>query len=516
MRSALLSLSLQPSLLQPVEEQQGWTNPVLPGDHPDPSVIRVGNEFWAAATSGEWSPQFPLFRSRDLVHWQAAGSLFPEQPAWAQGDFWAPELVHDRGRTFAFYVARKRGGPLCVALATAASAAGPYLDHGPIICDPDGSIDPCFARDEHGQPFLLWKEDGNSRGLPTPIWAQALAPDLLHLIGDRHQLITNDAPWEAGVVEGPYILRHAGRFYMFYAGNDCCGQDCRYAQGVARADHLLGPWEKFPGNPLIAANSKWRCPGHGTAVHGPGGKDYLLYHAYPVGGTIYIGREAVLDQIHWSADGWPSVNSGQGPGKSGPASVIDFSDDFTTDHLGPSWQWPVNTHPHVATGFGALELAVPHQKQSAMVAVSAPSVPRYAATVTLETNSLPESGAAWVGLAVIGDPFNTIGLGLRGQQLQLWHRAGADASVLWQAPLSETARHLCLRVRSRSEAQLEFSFRALDASPDPLPGNIWTSAGGIVDASSLPAWNRGLRLGLLIEGPSLTLARWSVFHLATE
>ena len=506
----MLSLSLQPSLLQPVEEQQGWTNPVLPGDHPDPSVIRVGHQFWAAATSGEWSPQFPLFRSLDLVHWQAAGAIFPRQPGWAQGDFWAPELVNDRGRIVAFYVARKRGGPLCVALATATAPAGPFVDHGPIICDPDGSIDPCFARDEHGQPFLIWKEDGNSRGLPTPIWAQALAPDLLHLIGDRHQLITNDTPWEAGVVEGPYILRHAGRFYMFYAGNDCCGEHCRYAEGVARANHLLGPWEKFPGNPLIAANSTWRCPGHGTAVHGPKGKDYLLYHAYPVGGTIYIGREAVLDQIHWSADGWPTVNGGKGPGKSGPAPVIDFDDSFQTGQLGPSWQWPVNTHPQVTTGDGVLELAVPRHKHSAMVAVSAPSVPAYVATVTLDTASLRESDAAWAGLTVIGDPFNTIGLGIRGRELQLWRRAGAEATVLAQIPLPDAAQQLCLRVQAHDAAQLQFSFR----TPEPS-STIWTDAGASVDASSLPAWNRGLRLGLLIEGPGLTLARWSSFHLAT-
>ena len=515
MRSALLSLSLQPALRPPAETQLSWTNPVLPGDHPDPSVIRVGEEFWAAATSGEWSPQFPLFRSIDLVHWQAAGSLFPEQPAWAQGDFWAPELVYDRGRVIAFYVARKRGGPLCVAFATASSPAGPYVDHGPIICDPVGSIDPCFARDEHGKPFLIWKEDGNSRGLPTPIWAQALAPDLCHLLGDRHQLITNDTPWEAGVVEGPYILRHANRFYMFYAGNDCCTENCRYAEGVARADHLLGPWQKFPGNPLIADNTSWRCPGHGTAVHGPNGKDYLLYHAYPAGGTIYIGREAVLDQILWSADGWPIVNGGQGPGKSGPAPVIDFHDDFSVNPLGPSWQWPVNTHPQIATGNGLLELAVPAEKQSAMVAVSAPSVCTYAATVTLESASLRENDAAWAGLTVIGDPFNTIGLGIRGRQLQLWRRAGADASILWQASLPTPEQDICLRVLAHANAQLQFSFRTPSKSIESARNESWIDAGTYVDASTLPAWNRGLRLGLLIEGPAPTRARWSSFHLET-
>jgi xylan 1,4-beta-xylosidase len=156
---------------------------VLAGDHPDPSVIRVGTEFWSTNTSGERSPQFPLFRSRDLVHWLPAGAVFQEKPRWAQNSFWAPELIADRGRYLIYYAARKSDGPLCVAVATASSPQGPYLDHGPLVCQEDGSIDPAFIRDEKGSPYLIWKEDGNSIHKPTPIWAQPLSDDLVHLQG---------------------------------------------------------------------------------------------------------------------------------------------------------------------------------------------------------------------------------------------------------------------------------------------------------------------------------------------
>ena len=64
------------------------------------------------STSGDWSPQFPLFRSPDLKHWTPAGSVFPQQPKWATGSFWAPELVYDHGRILVFYVGRKRAGPV--------------------------------------------------------------------------------------------------------------------------------------------------------------------------------------------------------------------------------------------------------------------------------------------------------------------------------------------------------------------------------------------------------------------
>src|SRR5215210_8353724 len=111
-----------------------YSNPVIAGDYPDPSVIRVGDDYWATITSGEWAPLFPILHSRDLVNWETVGAVFPHRPAWTVRNFWAPEIVEDRGRFFVFYTARKRGGPLCVAVATAARPTGPYTDHGPLVC----------------------------------------------------------------------------------------------------------------------------------------------------------------------------------------------------------------------------------------------------------------------------------------------------------------------------------------------------------------------------------------------
>jgi xylan 1,4-beta-xylosidase len=288
-------------------------NPILPGDHPDPTIIRVGSTYWTTSTSGNRTPVFPLFHSEDLSHWTAAGYVFPQRPAWAANSLWAPELVADHDRYRLYYAGRKPQGPLCVAVASADAPAGPWQDNGPLVCQRDGSIDPAFVRDEHGTPYLVWKEDGNSRHQPTPIWARRLTPDLLHLVGHKHRLITNDAPWEGGVVEGAFLLRRNGYFYLFYAGDRCCGIGCDYAEGVARARLLFGPWEKDPANPIIAANDRWRCPGHGSIVQTPDGKDVLIYHAYPAHGGESAGRESLLDVIDWGADDWPTVNGGHGP-----------------------------------------------------------------------------------------------------------------------------------------------------------------------------------------------------------
>ena len=544
MRSAKIKLSLNAST---ASRPHPWSNPVVPGDHPDPTSIEVDCVCWASATSGEWSPQFPLFRSTNLTDWTTAGSIFPVQPAWAEGSFWAPELVHDEvtGRFVVWYVGKRRGDQpsLCVAVATADAPGGPYTDYGPIIAEPDGSIDPCFARDEHGAPFLIWKEDGNSQQRPPPIWAQPLSADLLQLTGEKTQLITNDQPWEEGVVEGPYILRHRGWFYMFYAGNSCCGRECKYAEGVARSRHLLGPWEKNPANPIIASNDNWRCPGHGTAVRTQSssqdtpdrpGQEYFLYHAYPAGGTIYVGREAVLDQITWptpppgspNADpGWPTINAGHGPSQPAPATTIDFIDPFTADTLGPSWQWPVNTRPDLAFSPRGLTLGIPLHSplaaqtvESAMIAVPRPAGLHYLATVILNPQAPAQTQpdeSLWAGLSVVGDPFNTVGLGLRGRNLILWFRRGATQGVVWQTTLPPaTAVHLSARSIGQ-EHHLQFSYAL--AEPDQTTGNLtWHKAGEPYDASDLPAWDRGLRLGLMLEGPPGRAATFRHFELRTD
>ncbi len=530
MRSALRHLSLTGTPAG---------NPVIPGDHPDPTILQVVSggqvEFWASSTSGEWSPQFPLFRSSDLINWVPAGAVFPIQPAWAEGNFWAPELVEDRGRFLVYYVARAHGGTLSIAVAEAPHPSGPWLDHGPIHTEPLGAIDPAFARDEHDAPFLIWKTDGNSQGQPTPIWAQPLTEDLLHLTGSPTQLITNDQSWEGELVEGPYILRHAHRFYLFYAGNTCCGRECKYAEGVARADHLLGPWIKHPANPLVDANDTWRCPGHGTAVHrsamhGKRGQDYLLYHAYPVEGTVFVGREAILDEIRWRPDGWPVINAGKGPRGSSATPPIRFVDRFTAPVLDPAWQWPVNTIPAILTGIsthneGALHLRIPTGRQSAMLAVPAPGNPRYTATVCLRPALVdpeapfmpdppqpvtptynPPPASSWSGLMLVGDPFNTIGLGLRESALELWYRRGSREHIAWSTVFQVRPRSLWLRTGATGSAEFLFEYS--------LDGQRWLEVDR-VDAAPLPAWDRGLRVALVLEGPAHSCATFQCFELVT-
>ncbi|HEY9232177.1 MAG TPA: family 43 glycosylhydrolase, partial [Blastocatellia bacterium] len=84
-----------------------YTNPVMAGDYPDPSIIRVGNDYWATATTSQWAPLFPILHSRDLVNWQVVGAAMQERPAWSDGNYWAPEISFYRGRYYIYYVGHK-------------------------------------------------------------------------------------------------------------------------------------------------------------------------------------------------------------------------------------------------------------------------------------------------------------------------------------------------------------------------------------------------------------------------
>jgi xylan 1,4-beta-xylosidase len=487
------------ALLALAQAQVLYRNPVIPGDHPDPSIIRVGKDYWATATSSEWGPQFPLLHSTDLMNWELTGSVFPQRPAWAVANFWAPEISEFKGRFFVYYVGRARGGPLSVAVATADKPSGPYVDHGPLVAQADGSIDPVPVTDENGTRYLVWKEDGNSRGMPTPIWAQRLNDAGTGLMDQAKELIRNDVPWEGGLVEGPFILRRDDWFYLFYSGNGCCGEGCNYALGVARSHALLGPWEKNPANPILAGNKTWKCPGHGSIVADERGRYWLLYHAYSTGGSIFTGREAMLDEVKFGADDWPTINGGLGPSVKAPSPYavaqrkadLGFSDDFTGAELRAGWQWPQDRAPSCRVEKGRLLLGVGGRTNSLLGAVLAQptTTADYMATVVVETKNLQPAWA--VGLCAFGDSENATGVAVTREGVIAWRRdKGAHRRLAGPQALAGERIHL------RLAARMGYRFQ-LSASSD---GTNWKDVGEALDTKGLPPWDRSVRVALTVGG----------------
>ena len=111
----------------------------------------------------------------------------------------------------------------------------------------------------------------------TPVHARRLASDGRSLIGEEHIVLANDLDWEGHLIEGPFVTRQNGRYWMFYAGNDFSTP--AYGIGVARADHPFGPFTKRP-EPLLRSNREWWGPGHASVAPGVGGKPQLFFHAF--------------------------------------------------------------------------------------------------------------------------------------------------------------------------------------------------------------------------------------------
>ena len=483
-------------------------NPVLAGDYPDPSVTKIGNTYWATATSSNWGPTFPLLKSTNLTDWTLVGHVFPgERPAWADYYFWAPEISQDGGRTYIYYTAHQRGGNLSVGVASADRPEGPYRDHGPLVGQPDGSIDGFPIRDEKGQPFLIWKEDGNSQKKPTPLWAQRLNADRTALIGEKTELFRNSAPWEGNLVEGPSVLRHDGYFYLFYAANGCCGHGCTYATGVARARNLLGPWEKYAQNPILTKNETWTCPGHGTAVE-RAGRWFMLHHAYQTGSFENVGRQGVLSEFVWTKAGWPQfLNNHSTPTTAAPVPAV-ANDEFLGAALAPVWEWPVEDKPQFSLRGGQLQLTARPDKGGA--ALGRPTLAAsYTATATLLAPAALGAGTT-AGIAALGDPNNSLSLTAGGGKLQLSERRDGKDRVLAESPLPATAA-LQLRMQTTGGNHYRFAW-----SPD---GRTWTDmqpGGETASGQFLPPWDRGVRVGIVAQGPASTSATFERFEVSNQ
>ncbi len=287
-----------------------YNNAVMNNGCADPGVVFDGTQYVMSCTSGNAANAFPIYVSTDLVHWTAKGHILPTaaKPTWAVSDFWAPEIHKIGTQWVAYWSARQSNGKLAIGAAYASDPLGPYTAlTAPLIANAGvGLID---ANSFYGgtTPYLVWKEDGNAIGNPTPIKARALAPNgLAFANATTTTLITNDKTWEGALVEAPFIIEHKGEYFLFYSGN--AYYDDRYAVGIARASSPTGPYTKA-ANPIVVTKGQWVGPGHNSIVDGHDGDMYMVYHAWKTGMVNGPGdkRYPLVDQIQWQADGWPAV-----------------------------------------------------------------------------------------------------------------------------------------------------------------------------------------------------------------
>ncbi len=289
-------------------------------DFPDPAVLRTSSGwYYVYATqgrNGDRMNNIQAARSRDMQSWERLPDVLPVKPRWASRtqDFWAPHVSAHEGRYYLYYSAKpdaaltdKTQG-LCLAVATATRPEGPFTDIGhPLQCG-EGfvNIDPmAFDDPATGKRLLYWGSGFQ------PIRVQELGPDRVSFAAgslprDLIAPVANERPDNySRLVEGAWVTRHAGWYYLFYSGDNCCGPRAHYATMVARSRSATGPFVPLPGQ-VHMAGGHWLAPGHNSVTRDDRGRYWSFYHAVDTrrprtAGTSDVNsrRVMLISEILW-------------------------------------------------------------------------------------------------------------------------------------------------------------------------------------------------------------------------
>ena len=339
------------------------TTPIIPGFHPDPSICRVGDDYYLVNSTFEYLPSVPIFHSLDLVAWEQIGNILTrgEQLTLASSSgrgVYAPTLRYHDGR---FYLVTTnvddvRNGQIIV---SATDPSGPWSD--PVRVPGTLGIDPDLSWDENGRCHLTWcSVMGGSPIVQAPIDIET-----------GQMLAEPKALWPGtGLAspEGPHLYHRDGWWYLLLAEG---GTERGHAVTVARSRSITGPFEGNPGNPILSHRSTThpvQNTGHADFVELADGSWAAVYLGVRPGGSTpgyhVNGRETFLAGIRWE-EGWPFFEEEH---FDVPEQDRSFEDDFATDELHPRWIAP-GIHParivHAAAGGGirisAVEGEVSHR-----------------------------------------------------------------------------------------------------------------------------------------------------------
>lgn len=310
-------------------------NPLISGFHPDPSVVRVGDEWYLATSTFEYLPGIPIHRSSDFETWELIGHVATRHGQLAveevptAGGAWAPTIRHRDG-VFHLVITDAMGRGMLHFTAT--DAAGPWSD-GDLILKQDGSgpldgIDPDIAWGDDGTVYITYS--GLVLGRADKMEHLGILQAKVDL--DRHLALEEPRSLWSGTggqfPEAPHLYAHGGRWYLMIAEG---GTERGHGISIARGDGPEGPFETAPQNPLVSARSTIRPvqnTGHGDLVEGPGG-DWLcvLLGVRPRSMTrafSALGRETFVTPVRWADDGWPEIDPVLLNPRAGTRVEIDF------------------------------------------------------------------------------------------------------------------------------------------------------------------------------------------------
>ncbi len=314
-------------------------NPIITGFNPDPSVCRVGEDYYIATSTFEWFPGVQIHHSRDLAHWRLLGraldrvSQLDMRGCQNSGGIWAPCLTHADGKFWLVYtnVRHHMSGVVMDTpnyLVTATEIEGPWSE--PVFLNASG-FDPSLFHDADGKKYVVQMQMGEA---VTPvrfdgIILQEFDTGRMKLVGEPKKIWPGSP---IGITEGPHLLKKDGWYYLITAEG---GTAMRHAISVGRSKYLWGPYDLHPQNPLLTAFQQahldLKSAGHGCFVETQNGEWFTVHLAHrPLqrpgrlvldreeNKSAPLGRETCLQGLCWGEDGWPRLAQG---GNS-PAEVV--------------------------------------------------------------------------------------------------------------------------------------------------------------------------------------------------
>ncbi|MEO6360599.1 MAG: glycoside hydrolase family 43 protein [Sphingomicrobium sp.] len=495
-----------------------YANPILGGFYPDPSIVRVGGDFYMVNSTFSWFPGIPVFHSRDLVNWRQIGNAIdrPDQLDFkklgiSRGVF-APTIAHHAGTFYIVNTCVDCGGNFVI---TARNPAGPWSD--PTFLPQVGGIDPSLFFDADRRTWIL--NNDNPQGKPLydghrAIWIQQFDPKSKTSFGPRKMLIDGgvDIAKKPVWIEGPHLYQHNGFYYLMAAEG---GTSDQHSEVIFRSRDVLGPYVPWDANPILtqrdlpeARRSPITSTGHADIVQLADGAWWSVFlGTRPYEGDYYnTGRETFMLPVKWE-NGWPRITSTGQPipynhkkpallqtsGKPIYSRTMVARDEFTGKAIGPEWMMMRNPRErwHRLSG-GALELK---PRPVGLGDFGNPSFlarrqQHMYATASTSVRFTPRSDSDRAGLAAIQNDEYWFALSVARGRVVLERRAGpkdaARGVIIASAPLSDAAgAPVYLRIKARGAfydfayAQKPGAWRTLRQGED---GRILSTktAGGFV------------------------------------
>ena len=296
-----------------------YRNPILPGFFPDPSITRVGDNFYLVNSTFTYFPGIPIFTSRDLVHWRQIGNVInrPRELNFDGKDvsrgIFAPTIRYHHGLFYLITTAVDSGGN---EVFVAKDPAGPWSDPF-LLPGLEGGIDPSLFFDEDGKAYVVnngLPEGGSKYEGHRAIWIQEFDPPTRKLVGPRKMLVNGgiDLAKKPIWIEGPHLYRHDGWYILMCAEG---GTSTQHSEVVLRSKSPWGPFKPYSGNPILTQRD---LPadrpdpvinaGHADLVEAPDGTWWAVFLASrSYEGVHYnTGRETFMLPVTWH-DGWPVI-----------------------------------------------------------------------------------------------------------------------------------------------------------------------------------------------------------------